>query len=195
MIHKSEEKLTASPYRSQNPITLALRESHASPQTRPDPNPSAFESWAFRCVMWAPRLITDGNYDPRIRYLSDVSCPLGESKRHLFLDPFHTRGLDAFGSCYLVRHVMKRPWQLSWIKQALCLFPLHKMRVSDSENSVVALEMSLVCWLEEREGLRWGYCEGGWHVFHPPLYTTHQLHPLSIVDIYLQSGYWFMLEM
>lgn len=64
----------------------------------------------FRYVMCTSRVITDGDYNPRVRYLSDVSCPLAESKRHLLPDPFHTRGLDAFGSCYLVRHVMNQLW-------------------------------------------------------------------------------------
>lgn len=48
--------------------------------------------------------------------------------------------------------------------------PRDEMSVSDSESSTVALEMSLAyCWragerggwLEEREGVRWGHCEGG----------------------------------
>lgn len=134
------------------------------------------QSRVFKYLTSAPRLITDGDYDPRVRYLSNVSCALAESTRHLLPDPFHTRGLEAFGSCYLVRHVMKQPWQLNWIQQTQFLFPLHEMSVSDSESSTVALEMSLAyCWragerggwLEEREGVRWGHCVGGWHVLHP----------------------------
>ncbi len=98
--------------------------------------------------------------------------------------------------CYLVRHAMKQPWQLNWIK--LCLLPLHERRVSDSESSTVALEMSLLCcWRAGGEG----GCEVGvlWRrmacASSPSLYHTHQLHPLSVVDIYFQPGYRSMLEM
>lgn len=98
--------------------------------------------------------------------------------------------------CYLVRHAMKQPWKLNWIKQ--CLFPLHERRVSDVESSTVALEMSLLCcWRTGGEG----GCEVGvlWRrmacASSPSLYHTHQLHHLSVVDIYLHPGYRSMLEM
>ncbi len=147
MIHKSEEKLTASPYRSQNPIMLSRRRAHAcchepsfcANTSRSESRRSSL-SWVFKYVMWAPW---------RLRSQSQVPVWRVPSTPEDY--------------CYLVRHVMKLNWT-----ELNSLFPLHERRACDCDvrdGFAVLLES----W---RTGRMWG---GGIvkTCASSPLYTTH----------------------
>lgn len=145
---------------------------NTSPQTRPDPNPAALRSWVFKYVMWAPW---------RLRSQSQVPVWRVPSTPEDY--------------CYLVRHVINQPWQLSWIKPFIST-PREESVWLREQHCDVRDEFAVL--LESwRRGRMWG---GGIvktddMCFIPSLYHTHQLHPLSVVDIYLQPGYRSMLEM
>lgn len=185
MIHKSEEKLTASPYRSQNPIMLSLRGAHACCH---EPSFCANTSWS---ESWhsSELNLQMSHVGPTPHYGWRL---WSQSQGPVWRVPSTPEDY-----CYLVCHAMKQPWQLNWIKQ--CWFPLHERRVSDGESSTVTVRDEFSVLLESwRKG--WltggvGGCAVGVLWGRMALYHTHQLHPLSVVDIYLQPGYRSMLEM